>query len=285
MRYWTYEEAFKRNLGLINPYEQEKLRHTRVSVAGAGGVGGIHLATLARMGIGNFTIIDPDTFDVVNTNRQYGATLSGIGRPKAQVMAEVIKDINPQINVSPLCVSLCPENMSLFLEDADLVVDSLDAFETDLRRQMYRSAAEAGIPVFSAGPVGFGTAWLAFDPDGMSFDDYFALKDGMSPLRQFSHFIAGVSPVFFHREYVDPSYLNLEEQTGPCVSSACQLAAGVVASDVVKYITGRGRIRYAPCFGQFDPYLGKFVKGKLRWGNRGPIQRLKCLMIERIIRG
>src|SRR5688572_3034414 len=79
---WTYEDAFKRNRGLITEEEQQKLRNSRVAIAGMGGVGGVHLITLARLGIGKFTIADPDVFDVPNFNRQYGATISNLGRNK-----------------------------------------------------------------------------------------------------------------------------------------------------------------------------------------------------------
>ena len=67
---WSYDEAFKANRGLISEEEQEKLRNCRVAIAGMGGVGGIHLVTLARLGIGKFTIADPDVFEVANFNRQ-----------------------------------------------------------------------------------------------------------------------------------------------------------------------------------------------------------------------
>src|SRR5436190_7249977 len=76
---WSYEEAFRRNRGLCTDNEQHILRNSRVAIAGMGGVGGVHLVTLARLGVGKFTIADPDSFDVVNFNRQYGATMSNLG--------------------------------------------------------------------------------------------------------------------------------------------------------------------------------------------------------------
>ena len=76
---WAYEEAFSRHRGLISKTEQERLRNSRVAVVGMGGVGGVDLVTLARLGIGQFTIADPDTFEVSNTNRQYGAANSTLG--------------------------------------------------------------------------------------------------------------------------------------------------------------------------------------------------------------
>src|SRR6186713_2900679 len=77
-----YERAFQRNLGLISDDEQQVLRRACVAVAGAGGVGGLHLLALARMGIGRFHLADYDTFEVSNFNRQFGATVSSIGQSK-----------------------------------------------------------------------------------------------------------------------------------------------------------------------------------------------------------
>src|SRR5271165_2808853 len=66
---WSYDEAFVRNRGLISSEEQRRLRDCRVAIAGMGGVGGVHLATLARLGVGHFTIADPDEFEIANFNR------------------------------------------------------------------------------------------------------------------------------------------------------------------------------------------------------------------------
>jgi tRNA A37 threonylcarbamoyladenosine dehydratase len=77
---WDYHEAFSRNIGLFTVEEQEKLRRSRVAIAGMGGVGGVHLVTLARTGIGNFTIADPDRFELANMNRQW-ATEKGLEHP------------------------------------------------------------------------------------------------------------------------------------------------------------------------------------------------------------
>ncbi len=93
---WSYDEAFCRNLGLISPTEQQRLRNSRVAIAGMGGVGGIDMVALARMGIGKFTIADPDVFEIRNSNRQYGAMRSTNGQAKAEVMRNIVHDINPE---------------------------------------------------------------------------------------------------------------------------------------------------------------------------------------------
>src|SRR5262245_41961302 len=172
---WSYETAFVRNLGLINPTEQQKLRQCRVAIVGMGGVGGIHLVTLARLGIGRFTIADPDIFEVANFNRQYGANVETVGRLKTEVMAEIARAINPEVEIRSFTDPIGTHNAAAFLQDADLFVDGIDFFAIDVRRLLFRQAASQGIYAITAGPIGFSTAWLVFKPVGMSFDRYFDL--------------------------------------------------------------------------------------------------------------
>jgi tRNA A37 threonylcarbamoyladenosine dehydratase len=84
---FNYEQAFQRTLGWVTEEELLTLRQKRVAIAGVGGVGGGYALTLARLGIGNLTIADPDTFELANFNRQVGANIATIGRSKAEVIA------------------------------------------------------------------------------------------------------------------------------------------------------------------------------------------------------
>lgn len=83
---FRYDEAFARNIGWVTEAEQAALRGKRIAIAGVGGVGGVHLLSLARLGIGAFHVAEMDTFDLVNFNRQAGAMMSTLGRPKVDVM-------------------------------------------------------------------------------------------------------------------------------------------------------------------------------------------------------
>lgn len=272
---WSYSEAFKRNRGLISEAEQEKLRNSRVAIAGMGGVGGVHLMTLARLGIGKFTIADPDIFETANFNRQCGAKITNLGQSKAQVMAEEALAINPEIDLKVYSSAIDPSNVSDFLSGVDVFVDGLDFFAIDARRLIFRSAAEQNIWAITAGPIGFSTAWLTFDPHGMSFDKYFDLRDGMTPLAEAVAFGIGLAPKATHRHYIDFAEVDVARHRGPSASLACELAAGVAATETLKVLLGRGRLRPAPCFAQFDAYLQSTQLGRLPFGNRGPLQRIK----------
>src|SRR3546814_14103061 len=96
---FDYATAFDRNICWITADEQQVLRRKRVAIAGMGGVGGVHLLTLARMGIGAFNISDLDSFELANFNRQAGAAISTLNRPKVEVMAGMAKDINPLLDI------------------------------------------------------------------------------------------------------------------------------------------------------------------------------------------
>ena len=71
--HFDYNTAFSRNIGWVTADEQRVLRGKRIAIAGMGGVGGLHLLALTRLGIGKFSIADPDTFELANFNRQVAA--------------------------------------------------------------------------------------------------------------------------------------------------------------------------------------------------------------------
>jgi tRNA A37 threonylcarbamoyladenosine dehydratase len=123
---FNYSEAFDRNIGWLSAAEQAGLRGRRVAIAGCGGVGGAHLLTLARLGIGGFTIADHDHFELANFNRQVGATMASLGQPKAAVMAGLAREINPELDLRVLDEGVTEANLDRFLEGAELLVDGFD---------------------------------------------------------------------------------------------------------------------------------------------------------------
>src|SRR5574338_73934 len=201
---FEYDEAFSRNIGWVTTKEQEALRSKRVAIAGMGGVGGGHLLTLARLGIGAFTISDFDRFDIANFNRQAGATLATIGRPKVDVLADMALQINPDLDIRRFPDGVSQDNLDDFLRDADLYVDSLDFFAFAARRATFAACRRLGIPAITAAPLGMGTAVLVFLPGGMSFEEYFCLE-GCNEEEMGIRFLFGLSPGMLQRGYlVDP---------------------------------------------------------------------------------
>lgn len=282
---WNYDVAFCRNLGLVSPEEQQRLRRARVAIAGMGGVGGFHLVTLARLGIGAFHMADPDHFEVANFNRQRGGLMRNVGRLKTEAMADEARQINPELDLKLFPSAIDEHNVEAFLDGVDIFIDGVDFFCIDARRLLFREARKRGIWALTAGPLGFGTAWLVFDPRGMSFDEYFDLHAGLSRTQQVAAMAVGLCPAATHMPYMDLKYVDLKSGRGPSAGLACHLSGGVAAAQVLKILLQRGKIRAAPWYHQFDAYRQILKRGYLWWGNRHPLQRLKravlCRRLER----
>lgn len=277
----SYRTAFARNLGLVSAEEQERLRCTRVAVAGLGGVGGIQMQTLARMGIGAFNLADFDEFSLANMNRQVGATHRTVGTPKVEVMSAIARDINPDVDLALFPEGVTPENVEAFVRDADLVVDAIDFFSMDARRLLHRTARAMGKPVLFAAPLGFSATLHVFTAQGMSFDEYFDLHDGETPFDQVAAFAVGIAPRGTHWQYMDASRVDLVAKAGPSMASACALSAGLLTTETLAILLDRRAPQASPRFVQFDPYVCIYRRGRLVWGNRGPWQRLKRWLVKR----
>jgi molybdopterin/thiamine biosynthesis adenylyltransferase len=278
---YAYSEAFSRNLGWFADHEQQCLRMKNIAIAGMGGVGGVHLLTLARLGVGGFRIADFDTFDIANFNRQAGAMVSTIGRPKADVLAEMAADINPEVRLQRFPDGVHAGNVDAFLSGADLYVDGLDFFAFDARRLVFRECHRRGIPAITVAPVGMGAALLNFLPGRMTFDDYFQFPE-QDEDEMALRFLVGLTPAGLHRHYLaDVGRVDLARRKTPSTIVGCQLAAGVAAAEAAKLLLGRGRVHAAPWALQFDAYRNRLVRTWRPGGNRHPLQRLMMVFARR----
>lgn len=278
---FDYQEAFSRNLGWLTPQEQAVLRNKRVAIAGMGGAGGVHLLALTRLGVGKFHVADLDQFNLVNFNRQAGATMTSLGLDKVDVMAEQARDINPELDIRTFPEGVQPHNVDAFLDGVDLYVDGLDYFVFSARRLVYDACRARGIPITFAVPLGMGAALLNFLPGGPGFEEYFRLEDGPEeewPIR----FLVGIAPALLHRGYlVYPEIVDFQTQRVPSTGLACHLCAGMAGTEAMKLLLGRGKVAAVPRTLQFDAYTGKLKQTWRPGGNRHPLQRLSMVYVKR----
>ena len=127
-------EWLQRTELLVKEEGIEKLLSANILIVGLGGVGSFAAEFLVRSGIGNLTIVDGDTVDITNINRQLPALNSTIGKNKTDVVAERILDINPEINLKKINEFLEPERMEELLtqEKFDYVLDCIDSLSPKL---------------------------------------------------------------------------------------------------------------------------------------------------------
>ncbi|HWH81862.1 MAG TPA: ThiF family adenylyltransferase [Burkholderiaceae bacterium] len=281
---FPYDEAFSRNLGWVTEAEQQQLKRTRVCIAGLGGVGGVHLLTLARLGVGAFSIADFDTFAYANFNRQVGATLTSLDRPKIDVMLRMARDINPDLDVRLFDRGLDDSNVDAFLADGDVYLDGLDFFALGIRRRVFAQCWAQRIPAVTVAPLGMGAALLNFVPGRMSFEQYFRL-DGKTEDEQALRFLVGLSPAMLQMSYlVDPSRVDLANRRGPSTVIAVQLCSGIAATQVLKLVLGRGKVIAAPRGLHFDAFRNRLTRTWRPGGNRNPMQRLLMSVARRRLR-
>jgi molybdopterin/thiamine biosynthesis adenylyltransferase len=280
---FDYTAAFSRNVGWVTEAEQQSLRTKRIAIAGMGGVGGFHLLTLARLGVEKFYIADLDTFELANLNRQAGAGMSTLGRSKVDVLAEMARDINPEADIRIFPGGVNEHNLAEFFRDVDLYVDGLDFFAFDARERVFDYCARHGIPAITVAPLGMSAALLNFLPGGTSFEDYFQLA-GKPELEKAVRLLVGLAPALLHRHYLaDKSRVDLKARKGPSTIMACQLCAGVAASEALKILLGRGKVWAAPHGIQFDGYRNKLVHTWRPGGNRNPINRLAIAIAKKTL--
>jgi tRNA A37 threonylcarbamoyladenosine dehydratase len=140
---------FDRTGRLIGDTGMKRLQGARVAVFGLGGVGSYAVEGLVRSGVGHLTLVDFDVVCVTNSNRQLHATVSTVGKAKAELMAQRCKTINPDVSVTPI-VDFYREEVSeqMLAEKFDYVVDAIDNIKAKLH--LLSTCVQRGIPVVSS---------------------------------------------------------------------------------------------------------------------------------------
>ena len=151
---------FSRSEALLGADGLQRLRALKVAVIGVGGVGSWCAEALVRTGVGHVVLMDDDVVAPSNVNRQCPATAKTLARPKVEVMAERLREICPDCEVTALnarYVAGSDASARLFGAAPDVVVDAIDS--VDCKAELILATTAAGIPLFSS----MGAA-LRFDP-------------------------------------------------------------------------------------------------------------------------
>jgi len=127
--------------GIFTSEEMSILRSSSICIIGCGGLGGHILEMLARLGIGNLTIVDGDVFDVTNLNRQILSSENNIGKSKVMEAFKRIKAINSDVAINTINEFVNSENVNDIIKSSDVVIDALDSI--DDRRMLARACDES----------------------------------------------------------------------------------------------------------------------------------------------
>lgn len=229
------KEEFIRTGMLIGEESLEKLASFHVIVFGVGGVGGYVAEALVRSGLGEITLVDFDTISVSNINRQIIALHSTIGKYKVDVMAERLKDINPDLKIHPLRTFFTAENKDEFdFKRYDYVVDAIDTVTSKI--EIIKSAKNYGVPVISS--MGTGNK---LDPTKFQIADI--SRTSVCPLarvvrQRLKELNIKDVRVLFSTETPIKPYFSIEDKNKKNPPASCafvpSVAGLVIASEVVK---------------------------------------------------
>ena len=142
------KEIFKRTESLIGTENLEKLIKSKVAIFGIGGVGSFAVEGLVRAGIGEIVLIDKDTVDITNCNRQIHATTKTIGKLKVEAMKERVIEINPEIKVTYYNEFYLPDNGETLIDSSySYIIDAMDNVTAKI--SLIRQSIKKNIPIIS----------------------------------------------------------------------------------------------------------------------------------------
>ena len=207
-------ERYARNMKAYTLEDQATLLRSTVSVVGLGGLGGGVTEILARSGVGTLILIDGDTFEDNNLNRQFLSRQPLLATSKAEAAIQRVNEINSSIEVHHFHEFLSEESGSNLLDGSDVVVDCLDSLYT--RQILEKLTKDLNIPMVSAavaGSTGHVTTIFPEDP---------GLK-------------------LIYGDQVDPSIKGAEASLG-CLPQAVTLLSSLECSEVLKILLKKGTV-------------------------------------------
>lgn len=220
-------ERYEREIMLIGDDAFQKLKNASVAVFGVGGVGSYVVEALARAGVGRLLLVDNDTVSMSNVNRQLIALTSTVGKPKVEVAAQRVHDIDPSCAVETKMMFYTPDNADeIDLSAFSYIVDAVDSVTAKI--ELITRAKALGIPVISC--MGAGNK---LDPTRFEVTDIY--KTSVCPLARVMRYelrkrgVKNCKVVFSTEEPV----LSKDGKRVPASISFVPSAAGLVAASAV----------------------------------------------------
>ena len=230
----NYWEMMTRQLPLVSREEQEKFKNAKIAVIGCGGIGGEAIEMLARMGVGELVLVDEDSFDLTNLNRQTLATFDDLDMDKSEIASSKVSAINPYVKVTSYSEHVDLDNIDKILDGCNVVVDALDNIAT--RVIVSRKARENRIPYIHGAIHGTMGQVCVFLSNTKSYEEMFGLP---SLGRELTH------------EVIE-SLKSVASGVPPAIGPTPNLVGCLEAMEAFKIITGIGKVTVAPKILTFD---------------------------------
>lgn len=250
-----YDDMTQRNIGILTKDEQDILSKSTIAIIGTGGDGGLLAERLTRLGVGNIRLCDPEVFSIENANRQFACDSSTIGINKAMAVGNVLKLINPNLNLTVLTEGINDRNIDSFIDGTNLIIDESEYSLPQLAVMIGRRAKAHNVSILTGANVGLGANIFAFNPDGMTVDQYYGFSSD-TPLDVIAQ---SELPIMVLCPSI-PSYIALKifsdvasgKISVPTISQSVATVAAVVANEACEFLIGRRDLIYVPYYIHVD---------------------------------
>ncbi len=255
-----YREMVNRNIGFITAEQQERLRTCKAAVFGMGGIGGSAFEVLVRCGIGHFSIVDRDTFEASNMNRQVFACRHTLGKRKIDVAAERAETINADVRIEKFD-HVDEDNIADILDAADVAVMGIDTLAPCIIAS--RKCREMNIPLVEGWAMPYANVRV-FTRDTPTLEQAYGLPTQGRAVSDISEdefrqlglqVMLGLGRIEGVRDYYSDEVVE-NIRRGHIVSFApvAWLNAVLLALETIKVLLNWGKIALAPDFALYDPF-------------------------------
>lgn len=256
--------AFDRNYGFWNEAEQKKLQESKIAIAGVGGDGFQLGQKLAMMGVGHLVVADPESFEQENSNRVPGAVVENYGVNKAVAFRNAISSLRPETKVDIFTDGINKDNISEFMNGADLVLDESELTHLELGTMIAREARKNNIPDLLVMNIGFSAIASSFHPESKhTFEKLMGIPKGM-PLDEVAEMKVDFSrclPYLPKYSDVDSLIAVQEGAPLPSISAGVDVASAMGSTEVFLHLTSGSNNRkqptWSPKFRYMDVYENK----------------------------
>lgn len=268
----SYRQMVDRNIGLLSVAEQQHLRESKVCVLGLGGLGGTVLEVLVRCGIGAFSVVDKDTFEASNLNRQLLAVNETLGQKKIDVAVERARAINPQVVVET-AETVTKQNVDHLLDGAAAAVMAIDQLPPCIL--VSRAARRLGVPLVEGWAIPYANV-RTFTRDTPTLEECYGLPTAGRDLEAISEdelkqcqlkVLLGLQRFEGVDGYYDEATLE-QIRKGRLTSFAPMVwfTAVLMAVETTKILLGWGDLALAPDVALYDPFRNRIPDQGTRGG-------------------
>lgn len=267
-----YGTSFSRNLGILSKDEQSRLKNSSIAIVGIGGAGGTMAIILARSGIANFILIDPDKYELSNSNRHIGSYCDTLGRYKSEVIKEEIHRINPEANVEARTRKLSFGEMKDVIDNSDVIIPAAD--DVAYSSKIITMAQEKKKCAISFMPSGLTGYVMVFPPSLSSIiepADIFGAPKGLS-YKELHKFLEDPLHKCGRRWYINRGkwrigWFQKWRQDEVPLAQICPnvwLGASLASIEVIKYLTGKWKTIKAPKMWHLQSAENQIKVGRFR---------------------